>query len=153
MRTSVFKEAPYGTAMDIWGVGCIMYELWHRRPAFKGRTSPHQLQLIRDGVGTHAACAVKFADFAPTGAELLRQLLSVDPRHAGGRGRATAVAALQHPYFERLHGLRSARVPPGCRGRPLTALDFDFEGASVGMDELRRKVLGEAKQDNPLSLE
>ena len=44
----------------------------------------------------------------------------------------------------------SARVRPGCRGRPLTALDFDFEAASVGIPALRRMVLVEAKKDNPL---
>jgi serine/threonine protein kinase len=148
-RRPVVKEPLYSTAMDIWGVGCIMYELRHHQPAFKGRTSSHQLELIHDGVATQKAFDAKFDAFEPAAANLLQQLLSLDPIRTGQLGRATATEALQDPYFERLHGLKSARVPPGFRGRPLTALDFDFESASVGMDELRFKVLQEAKLDNP----
>jgi serine/threonine protein kinase len=156
-RWQRFKEAPYTTAIDVWGVGTIMAELRLRQPAFKGRTSPHQLQLIRDGVATQEAFDAKFEAFEPPARDLLRQMLYIDPwarhRPAAGAaclGRASATEALRHPYFERLHGLRSARVRPGCRGRPLTALDFDFEAASVGIPALRRMVLVEAKKDNPL---
>lgn len=31
----LFKESNYGVAVDMWGAGCIMAELWTRRPILK----------------------------------------------------------------------------------------------------------------------
>ena len=39
-------ERNYGTAVDMWGVGCIMAEMWTRTPIMHGRTEQNQLYLI-----------------------------------------------------------------------------------------------------------
>lgn len=44
-------ERCYGPAVDLWGVGCIMCELFTREPMMKGSTEQHQLQLITENVG------------------------------------------------------------------------------------------------------
>ncbi|KAL3079067.1 hypothetical protein niasHS_014849 [Heterodera schachtii] len=36
----------YGPAIDIWGAGCIMAELWIRAPILQGNTEQSQLELI-----------------------------------------------------------------------------------------------------------
>ncbi|XP_055327389.1 cyclin-dependent kinase 9-like [Paramacrobiotus metropolitanus] len=36
----------YGSAIDVWGAGCIMCELWTRSPILQGKDEQHQLQLI-----------------------------------------------------------------------------------------------------------
>jgi len=39
-------ERNYGTAVDMWGAGCIMAEMWTRSPIMQGNTEQHQLTLI-----------------------------------------------------------------------------------------------------------
>ncbi|CAG0881667.1 unnamed protein product [Cyprideis torosa] len=39
-------ERNYGPAIDMWGAGCIMAEMWTRSPIMQGKTEAHQLTLI-----------------------------------------------------------------------------------------------------------
>ncbi|XP_028327017.1 cyclin-dependent kinase 9-like isoform X2 [Gouania willdenowi] len=39
-------ERDYGPSIDLWGVGCIMAELWTRIPIMQGHTEQHQLNVI-----------------------------------------------------------------------------------------------------------
>jgi len=39
-------ERNYGPAVDMWGCGCIMAEMWTRSPIMQGNTEQHQLNLI-----------------------------------------------------------------------------------------------------------
>ncbi|CAF1059943.1 unnamed protein product [Didymodactylos carnosus] len=39
-------ERDYGPAIDMWGVGCIMAEMWIRSPIMQGNSEQHQLELI-----------------------------------------------------------------------------------------------------------
>ena len=39
-------ERNYGPAVDLWGAGCIMAEMWTRSPIMQGNTDQHQLTLI-----------------------------------------------------------------------------------------------------------
>jgi len=39
-------ERNYGPAVDMWGAGCIMAEMWTRSPIMQGNTDQHQLTLI-----------------------------------------------------------------------------------------------------------
>lgn len=39
-------ERYYNSAIDMWGAGCIMAELWTRSPIMQGNTEQHQLDLI-----------------------------------------------------------------------------------------------------------
>uniref|UniRef100_A0A915KVG5 Protein kinase domain-containing protein n=1 Tax=Romanomermis culicivorax TaxID=13658 RepID=A0A915KVG5_ROMCU len=39
-------ERNYTTAIDIWGAGCIMAEMWTRSPIMQGSSEQHQLTLI-----------------------------------------------------------------------------------------------------------
>ena len=39
-------ERNYGPAVDLWGAGCIMAEMWTRSPIMQGNTEQHQLTLI-----------------------------------------------------------------------------------------------------------
>lgn len=44
-------ERNYGGEIDLWGVGCIMCELFIKEPIMKGSTDQNQLELIRDNIG------------------------------------------------------------------------------------------------------
>lgn len=39
-------ERNYGPPIDLWGAGCIMAELWTRRPIMQGNTEQNQLTLV-----------------------------------------------------------------------------------------------------------
>lgn len=39
-------ERDYGPPIDVWGVGCIMAEMWTRAAILQGRTEQHQLTII-----------------------------------------------------------------------------------------------------------
>ena len=39
-------ERNYGSAVDMWGAGCIMAEMWTRSPIMQGNTEQHQLTMI-----------------------------------------------------------------------------------------------------------
>lgn len=45
-------ERCYGRMIDIWGVGCIMAEMWTRTPIMQGRNDIHQLNLISQLCGS-----------------------------------------------------------------------------------------------------
>ncbi|XP_005092804.1 cyclin-dependent kinase 9 [Aplysia californica] len=45
-------ERNYGPAIDLWGAGCIMAEMWTRCPIMKGGTEQHQLALISQLCGS-----------------------------------------------------------------------------------------------------
>lgn len=42
----------YGPAIDLWGAGCIMAELWTRSPIMQGGSEQHQLNLISQLCGS-----------------------------------------------------------------------------------------------------
>lgn len=44
-------ERNYATAIDLWGVGCIMSELFTKDPIMKGTTEQNQITLIADMIG------------------------------------------------------------------------------------------------------
>lgn len=45
-------ERCYNRAIDMWGAGCIMAELWTREPILKGNTEQNQLELIQNMCGS-----------------------------------------------------------------------------------------------------
>ena len=42
----------YSTRIDMWGVGCILFEMFVHKPMFPGSTSDEQLNLIFQRLGT-----------------------------------------------------------------------------------------------------
>lgn len=42
----------YGPAVDVWGVGCILVEMYTRYPIFSGQTEQRQLNMISDLCGS-----------------------------------------------------------------------------------------------------
>jgi serine/threonine-protein kinase BUR1 len=45
-------DARYGCAIDLWGVGCIMGEMWTRRPILCGSSDADQLDKVWELCGT-----------------------------------------------------------------------------------------------------
>ncbi|KAG1685942.1 Cyclin-dependent kinase 16 [Nymphon striatum] len=111
----------YSTSIDMWGVGCIFFEMASGRPLFPGSTVEDQLHLIFKSLGTPNEltwCNINKNDeflsykfpyykrealitLAPRldadGHDLLLKLLRYDAKQ-----RICAIDALRHPYFDSL---------------------------------------------------
>uniref|UniRef100_A0A914Y6B3 Protein kinase domain-containing protein n=1 Tax=Panagrolaimus superbus TaxID=310955 RepID=A0A914Y6B3_9BILA len=111
----------YGPAVDIWSIGCIIGELFLKRPIFTGQTEQNMLELIASICGTPSpenwpgveklplwknvtlkqhARVIKdyFRELPSIPLDLLDNLLSLDPSK-----RPTATEALNHPWLKRIN--------------------------------------------------
>ncbi|EMR10000.1 hypothetical protein PNEG_01758 [Pneumocystis murina B123] len=111
----------YGTAVDMWSIGCIFAELLTREPLIRGKGEIDQLSKIFDLIGvpteetwpgfmnlpnsknmhfpkkkssTGSRLRTKFPFLTNAGVDLLANLLTLDPNK-----RISAHDALQHRYF------------------------------------------------------
>ncbi|KAJ1678034.1 kinase subunit of RNA polymerase II carboxy-terminal domain kinase I [Spiromyces aspiralis] len=109
----------YGGAVDVWSLGCIMVELFMRRPPFQGHNEITQLEQIYRVLGTpnetnwpdykdlpwssllypKAPQESRFRDIMSRhmdqqALDLAEAMLSMDPKK-----RPSAEMCLEHPYF------------------------------------------------------
>ncbi|ORX90871.1 Pkinase-domain-containing protein [Basidiobolus meristosporus CBS 931.73] len=140
----------YGPEVDMWSVGCIMMELFLRKPLFQGKDEISQLQLIYDLLGTptpeswptisklpwYALVKPKEvkkrrfeADFqdllSPEAFSLVSSLLSMNPTE-----RPSAEQALQHKYF-------TSEKPGPCEYKDFPKLEGDWHEFEA--KEMRKK--------------
>lgn len=157
----MFSLHLYDYAVDVWSMGCIMAELFNRKPLFAGEDYIHQLLLIFETLGTPteedltAITNVRALNYiqslphqnaqpweqivpgaSPQAIDLLKQLLTIDPRR-----RISVRQALEHPFFASLH----AQYPPLESAEDED--DFDVAGGvratvtTAGMDNSRNDPL------------
>ncbi|KAJ2238244.1 serine/threonine protein kinase, CMGC, CDC2/CDK sub [Coemansia sp. RSA 1722] len=111
-------ERRYTTAIDMWGIGCIFAEMLVGKPVFQGSTDISQIDHVMRVCGSPTAALwptwrdlpdckqvedfatyprrvrEEFARFGDDAADLLDQLLQLDPRR-----RPDAATALKHRLF------------------------------------------------------
>ncbi|KAI4101381.1 MAG: hypothetical protein L6R37_004967 [Teloschistes peruensis] len=109
----------YTTAIDMWGVGCVLGEMFKTKPILAGSTDLNQAQMIFDLVGSpneenmpgwsslpgcegvrsfsqrSSTLAQVFRQEGSLVISLLSELLKLD-----WRKRINAIDALDHPYFK-----------------------------------------------------
>ena len=143
----------YSKAIDMWSVGCILAELYLRKPLFPGIDYLDQLRKIFRIIGTPtdaetaALPTVKAQEFVRSmgrippadfsrifpsagqdALDLLSRLLTYDPEQ-----RITVEAALEHPFLAKLHDPAYEQCAP-------SVFDFDFEKWSMGPDMYRELI-------------
>ncbi|RWS03433.1 cyclin-dependent kinase 17-like protein, partial [Dinothrombium tinctorium] len=135
----------YTTAIDMWGVGCIFFEMSSGWPLFPGSTVEDELHLIFRTLGTpteetwpgitknHEFLSYKFPHYYPEplvnrvprldneGLDLLKSFLKFEPRN-----RITASQAMKHNYFNSL-GTQIHKLPD-------TASIFSVPGINLTRD-------------------
>eukprot|EP00696_Hemimastix_kukwesjijk_P014746 gnl/Hemi2/28792_TR9546_c0_g1_i1.p1 gnl/Hemi2/28792_TR9546_c0_g1~~gnl/Hemi2/28792_TR9546_c0_g1_i1.p1 ORF type:complete len:388 (+),score=25.08 gnl/Hemi2/28792_TR9546_c0_g1_i1:169-1332(+) len=132
----ILTDGYYGYKMDLWGVGCVMFEVMSLYPLFPGKNELDQIQRIHDIVGTpkpevlrkikrrpamrirfpqrHASGLSRLLPHAsPEFVDLITKLLAYDPE-----ARYSAGQALRHPYFA---DLREAEGRAATVERPLNS--------------------------------
>jgi CTD kinase subunit alpha len=116
----LFGATVYGPEVDMWSAGCIMLELFTKKPVFQGNDEIHQLDVIYRILGTpsterwsgltalpwyelvkpkdviHGHFRELFSRWlSPAALDLAERLLAYDPTQ-----RVTALEALEAPYFK-----------------------------------------------------
>eukprot|EP00696_Hemimastix_kukwesjijk_P015267 gnl/Hemi2/3450_TR1198_c0_g1_i1.p2 gnl/Hemi2/3450_TR1198_c0_g1~~gnl/Hemi2/3450_TR1198_c0_g1_i1.p2 ORF type:complete len:425 (-),score=150.81 gnl/Hemi2/3450_TR1198_c0_g1_i1:164-1438(-) len=113
----ILTDGSYGYKMDMWGIGCVMFEVISLYPLFPGKNELDQIHRIHDIIGTprpevfrkikrRAAMRIRFPHREGTGIsrliphasaeckELIKKLLVYNPEE-----RLSAGQALRHAYF------------------------------------------------------
>mmetsp|Transcript_7844 Transcript_7844/g.15024 ORF Transcript_7844/g.15024 Transcript_7844/m.15024 type:complete len:422 (+) Transcript_7844:13343-14608(+) len=97
----VLNDGDSGPAVDLWALGCIVYQLIVGKPPFKAANEYLIFERIREGY-------VDYPSHMPLDArDLIQNLLKVDPTQrlgAGLPGTPNSYEALKaHPFFEGLN--------------------------------------------------
>ncbi|KAK8740745.1 hypothetical protein OTU49_002681 [Cherax quadricarinatus] len=154
----------YSTQIDMWGVGCIMYEMISGRPLFPGATVEDELHLIFRTLGTPTEANwsgisnnEEFAQYSfptHTGEPLLARAPRLAHDSALGlltkfllyeaKKRISAAAAMKHPFFESLghtiHTLKDQDSIFSCPGLMLTR-DHNYKQTNGGQAKTRRQSM------------
>lgn len=158
----LLNYANYGTAIDVWSVGCILAELILRKPLFMGNDTLEQLRLINEFLGTPTEddlrdCtnekAREFMNSLPEkpgipfdevfvgspneAIDLVSKMLTWDPTK-----RITVEQALEHPFMAKLHDPFDEPV-----SYPLDG--FEFERTDITMQELKVLMWNEVLKFHP----
>ncbi|KAJ7095422.1 Pkinase-domain-containing protein [Mycena belliarum] len=155
----LFGATIYGPEVDMWSAGCIMLELFTKRPVFQGNDEIHQLETIYRVIGTPTA--ERWGDvtnlpwyelvkpreempnhfremfrkwMSPAALDLAELLLCYDPD-----ARATAVQAMEAPYF-------TQEEPPAVAPVGLAAVHGEWHELETKRERAKKRRKNEAIQ-------
>ncbi|KAI0773357.1 Pkinase-domain-containing protein [Irpex lacteus] len=142
----------YGPEVDMWSAGCIMLELFTKKPIFQGNDEIHQLDVIYKILGTASPERwpgvnslpwyelVKPKEFipnhfrelfqkwlSPAALDLAERLLAYDPAR-----RVSAAEALEAPYFLQEH-------PPAERPVGLATLEGEWHELETKRERAKKR--------------
>ncbi|KAF8351423.1 Pkinase-domain-containing protein [Amanita rubescens] len=148
----LFGATVYGPEVDMWSAGCIMLELFTKKPVFQGNDEIHQLDVVHRIFGTPTVERwpavmnlpwyelIKPKENIPNhfrelfqkwmssaALDLAEQLLSYDPSR-----RITAVQAMEAPYF-------IEEQPPAERPVGLSTLEGEWHELETKKERARKR--------------
>lgn len=150
----MLTSSQYSKLIDIWSCGCILAELFLRRPLFPGKDYRNQLLLIFEIVGTPLGEDMRsvksrnareyirslpfyrkvdfkklFANKNSLGVDLLEKMLCFNPKN-----RITVEKLLEHPYLQEYH---NPEDEPTADPIPADFFKFDYYKDQLSVFELK----------------
>lgn len=150
----------YDAKIDIWSVGCILAEMYLRKPFLMGSDWKNQLYLIVDLMGTpkdedlefienekakaffknfpyreHSKMDETFENVNPdkNGFDLLKKMLVFNPNK-----RISVEEALAHPYLEELYCPEDEPTRD-----PINPVEFEFESVDLNKEQFKDMIYEE----------
>ncbi|KAJ7590988.1 Pkinase-domain-containing protein [Mycena floridula] len=148
----LFGATEYGPEVDMWSAGCIMLELFTKKPVFQGNDEIHQLDVIYKVIGSptperwegivnlpwyelvkpRETVPNHFREMfqkwmSPGALDLAETLLSYDPFL-----RSTAVQAMIAPYF-------CSEQPPAARPVGLATLEGEWHELETKRERAKKR--------------
>ncbi|CAI6004229.1 unnamed protein product [Closterium sp. NIES-64] len=115
MSPEVVCRRPYGHAVDLWGLGVIVYLALAGYMPFWGSTDEELfLRILRNSPDFRAD---PWPRVSPQAVDFIRSLLHSDPAH-----RPSALAALQHPWIVQHCGGPAASPAPSLSAEPMPGM-------------------------------
>ncbi|KAG8343755.1 Protein kinase domain [Trypanosoma vivax] len=155
----LLENTSYNTAVDIWSVGCIMAEMYNRKPVLPGRNTIDQLRLICTHIGKPPSEMVESADALeklhdlpngkldmsklvpdltnPDGIDFLTKMWELNPAK-----RPSAKELLSHPFMAQMHDEDD-------EPESLLQFSWSYELQEMDMNTLRRAFWKEICDFNP----
>ncbi|UJR08883.1 hypothetical protein I4U23_013138 [Adineta vaga] len=153
----------YSQAIDLWSLGCILAEMFGRKPIFSGTNTIAQIQLIFIILGTpsksylqslHSDCFQRlilsvgnrqpanfkalYPNATDDGIDLLRQLLVVDPEQ-----RISAKTALTHSFVNEFVIKLDDDDDDFMMETDAGKFDFGFESEKWTLEQLQKAIQDE----------
>ncbi|GJP33342.1 hypothetical protein CLOM_g17886 [Closterium sp. NIES-68] len=115
MSPEVVCRRPYGHAVDLWGLGVIVYLALAGYMPFWGSTDEELfLRILRNSPDFRAD---PWPRVSPQAVDFIRSLLRSDPAH-----RPSALAALQHPWIVQHCGGPAVSPTPAVSAEPMPGM-------------------------------
>ncbi|OMJ73525.1 hypothetical protein SteCoe_27786 [Stentor coeruleus] len=153
----LLTDGYYGGKMDLWGVGCVFFELLTTNPLFPGENEFDQISLIHKILGTPSAEVFEEfekqtktinIDFKPVvGTGIDKLLPAYVSEHAKdlmkllltykAEDRISTKQALRHPYFK---DIRSFESPIRSSPSPHSLRFFDADRAAGDDEKIDNKL-------------
>ena len=157
----MLSSKSYTKAVDIWSVGCTLYEMLCGEPLFPGKDYHHQMSLILDVLGTSSVeaiasqCSQRALDYVralpwraskpwytllpeirPEALDFLTRTVAMDPQ-----ARMTVEECLEHPFVAPYHDPGDEPSAP-----TLDPTTFLFQAPKAATIDVHRQALWEDGQ-------
>lgn len=111
MAPEIFRHERYTAKADVWSLGCCLYEMLARRPAFVGRHMAELMRNVMEGRLDVQPVTRMYAN--PHLVQLLRDTISVSPRRRPSvEGILARQCVADQVKLRKLHTLEAKQVCP-----------------------------------------